>query len=307
MAEDQSVNGDRWTTQAAKLFSRLGWNKIGDCNIDVPGADGICHGIDSLFTYEDGYLNKKKQGIFLEAKRYKTESFAPNKLSGWVQVINNKVNELKQSSPFLDKYLMNDSINNNGVLVIWFHDIDNYKAYKSKFQKALLSISTIKRGSKDWTNRLFIMDNFILSRLMSLCNTLDTIDKENLDVNFYYASSVSDHAVVESKILNLELMFSDYIFMKIRDHSDDSYTKEIDTVIYYDELNLPSFHRLKSSLIRHNMISKSNPLRLYLHNDEEDESRKILPEVEKIFSDDVKSFELKRMNVINRLPNWLRE
>ena len=69
MPEDQGWNGDRWTEEASALLKRLGWEKIADSNIDIEGTDGLWHGIDALFRYEDGF-SSYKQGVFLEAKRY---------------------------------------------------------------------------------------------------------------------------------------------------------------------------------------------------------------------------------------------
>ena len=103
MAEDQGVNGDRWTTQASALLQQLGWSKVADSNIDIPGSDGLTHGIDALFQYDDGF-NQTTQGVFLEAKRYATTSFHKSKLQDWVNALNKKMLDLRRSEPFNTQY-----------------------------------------------------------------------------------------------------------------------------------------------------------------------------------------------------------
>lgn len=303
MAEDQGVNGDRWTDQALKLLERLGWKHIADCNIDIEGADEKRHGIDSLLAYEDGYKPRQRQGVFLEAKRYKTTSFAISDLSNWILKFDSKINEIKKSEKFLSTYpLMENTLNHNGLIVIWFHDTKNYDEFKEKISVAMQSVKISNRG-KGWMNRVFVLDNRVIYRLISLVAAIKEIEQENSQkLFFYYPSSVSGQTVVESDVLNLEYIFSDFIFAKGKSNSNI----ETDNVFYFGDLGLPSFYRLKSALITHNAINKNNQLNIFIYDENEEEFRKIRPDIETAFKEECLEVKMIFMTKIETIPGWMK-
>jgi hypothetical protein len=184
MPEDQGVQGDRWTEEACRLLDRIGWEKVADCNIDIPGSDGEMHGIDALFKYTDGFQPNRPQGVFLEAKCYKTSSFSATKLKDWVHCFDSKIRELRMSEKFYSEYpSMADTNPINGLLAVWFADCEKYQNFRKVFKKALLSCKCPrKHRSESSMNRLFVIENDGILRLSALMNSIDNFNR-NTSVN----------------------------------------------------------------------------------------------------------------------------
>lgn len=226
MPEDQSVNGDIWNEEAGYLFQKLGWQKIADSNIDIPGADGMMHGIDSIYSYKDGFNPIKSQAVFIEAKRYATTSFSPTKLSDWIGRMDAKIRELKFGTELYDRYpLIQELKIGSSVLAIWFHDYENYPSIRSKFQDALKAVKTPRTRGPNTVNRLFVIENDNILRLASL---VDAVEKWNNEfklsespaLEFYYPSStLSGYAGQANQVVNLEYIFSRFVFCKIEDYN----------------------------------------------------------------------------------------
>lgn len=311
MPEDQGVNGDRWTDEASRLFKRAGWQKVADSNIDVPGTDGTQHGIDSLFTYEDGFKPQMQQGVFLEAKRYAVSSFNRKKIDDWVASLDHKIRSLRQSQEFLQTYpLFSESNMTNGIFAIWFHDIDKHPDFKEKFTQWLSEINVPKgRGSKFVNIRLFVLENDKILRLASL---LDTVNKWNIDngpnsLKFYYPSSARfGSPVQEFAIVNLEYIFSQFVLAKAKVSKDNGDVEVTDIVFYFGRLDFNSFVRLREALLAYDMINRQNRLVIYKYLRQQDEFRKIQPDVIKLFNDKLpKEVTIKDMEWFSDLPTWM--
>lgn len=313
MPEDQGVNGDRWTEQASSLLNAFGWTKIADSNIDIEGADGLQHGIDALFKYKDGFKPIKDQGVFLEAKTYATSSFRPQKLNDWVSKIDNKIRELKLSQEFNERY-PRISVSNaaNGLLMIWFHDKDNYRGFLPTFKEAMLNVRTPrKRGSNLLPIRLFLLENNAILRLASLKEEIEKWENESSNqgskINFYYPSSAKHgYAIQEIPVLNLEYFFSKFILAKAIEQTDQG-SKTTDIVFYFGSLDIHSFFRLKQALLSYDMISSNNKLILYTYKREDSTFRKIRPDVEQLFrkEEGPLEFSIKQMTILGDLPPWM--
>lgn len=308
MAEDQGVNGDRWTTQASILLKKLGWQKVADSNIDLPGSDGLMHGIDALFRYEDGF-NQPTQGVFLEAKRYATTSFNKAKLQDWVNILNRKILELRRSKEFNAQYpAMAETDPRNGLLVLWFHDHHAYSAFKSTLKDALINVHT-PRG-KMMSNRLFVLSNEDILRLASLATAFESLNQmlvngESSKLQFYYPSSLAyGNPSQYTSVLNLEYMFSRFIVARGIKYIQ-GVEKVIYVVFYFGSLDMDSFINLKDALLIHNFpADNTGPLHLYNYQ-RSDEFRKIQPDVEKLFTSSSTSVVIKSMDVFNELPSWM--
>jgi hypothetical protein len=315
MPEDEGKNGDRWTEEAARLLRRLGWEKIADSNIDIPGSDGYMHGIDALFRYEDGYKFQQMQGVFLEAKRYETSSFRGAKLRDWVERLDEKILQLRMSEEFYTWYpAMKETTPKNGLLVLWFHDLDNYSSFKSTFRRALSSVETPRRrqGSRA-INRLFILENDGILRLCSVLAAMKDWNREQrradgLDttLKYFYPSSLDlGNPVQEMSVLNLEFIFSSFITAKALVF--EGTVRTADVVFYFGQLDIQSFHRLRQALLSFNMLSSSNLLYIYLYQ-RDDNFRKIEPDVRRLFSEGERlGVTLKTMEKFGDLPSWLKD
>lgn len=310
MAEDQDFNGNLWTAQASILLQKLGWLKVADSNIDIPGSNGFVHGIDALFRYEDGF-NHPVQGVFLEAKRYATSSFREAKLQDWVNVLHKKIVELRSSAPFNTTYpMMSETDPRNGLLVLWFHDLNNYRAFKPTLTSALAAVQT-PRG-RGVTSRLFVLSNDDILRLASLVRTIEiwnsaTTDVAGSNLQFYYPSSLGyGSSTRQTPILNLEYMFSRFIVARGTEYEGRTENKAY-IVFYFGNLDMASFSNLRSALLTHNMLAdEKSSLHLY-HYQRNDEFRKIQSDVERMFQSDTKTVIIRSMEIFYDLPSWMHD
>lgn len=305
MAEDQGVNGDKWTEQASRLFKALKWEKIADSNIDVPGSDGLKHGIDAMFKFKDGFNPDKYQGVFLEAKRYKTTSFQKNKLDDWINKIDEKIRDIRRSQEFFNTYPeMNEVQINNAVLAVWFHDQENFNSYATKFAEALQEVRSPRGRGATTVNNLFVITNDKILQLASICDAMNSM--ENTDkfknLNYFYPSSAGHgFPIQEIPVLNFKYMFSKLIFVKGQNADGDN----CDIIFYLGNIDIHSFKRVKEALLTFDMLNASNNLIIFKYK-RSDDFRKIEPDVKKIFTDEgPKRIEIKDMNLYSHLPHWI--
>ena len=101
--EDQGVLGTIWNKEATRLLSLFGWNTIGDYDMDVQGKDDKQYGIDTLITFKTPLKNNKQIAI-LEAKRYETKNFNKSLLQGWIERLDKKLIELRNSEKFQERF-----------------------------------------------------------------------------------------------------------------------------------------------------------------------------------------------------------
>ncbi len=306
MAEDQGVNGDRWTEQASALLKKLGWQKVADSNIDIPGADGLLHGIDAMFRYDDD-VSKATQGIFVEGKRYSTSTFRPGKIQSWIDALNKKIIELRRSSDFNKTHdTMSETDPRNGLLVLWFHDIANYNNFKPTLTKALADVKT-PRGSGQ-INRLFVISNNDILKLCSLHSAIESWNKRYTnepsgELQFYYPSPNYSSVSRRNSVLNLEYMFSKLIFA-VGNEKDN---RNAYVVFYFGRMDIHSLRNLRDALRLYN-IPADNKCSLYLYYYQRDtEFRKIEPDVQILFSESVVKFEITSMDVLQDLPAWMHD
>jgi hypothetical protein len=316
MPEDEGKNGNRWTDEASVLFKRIGWEKIADSNIDIEGVDGQQHGIDSLFRYRDG-LHQSLEGVFVEAKRYRTTSFNRAKLLDWVDRLHEKMTELRRSGPFNSQYpAMGESTSRNGLLVLWFHDLENYPRFRSTLTESMQTVKTTRRrGSIGSPSRLFVLENEAILRLCSLLQAVQEWNNTNKAdsaasgrLKFFYPSALDfGHPSQLTEVLNIEGLFSKCVLAKSRElDARSSQIVDADVVFYFGHLDLQSFQRLRSALLELGMAQSDHNLYIYLYQ-RDDDFRKIEPDVKKLFEDDqYHKVQLKTMDRFGDLPSWVK-
>ena len=73
MAEKQGKLGDNWNDYSNRLVQDMGWQHIGDKNMDLKGSDGDEYGVDSILKYKVAG-HDVMQTVLLESKRYSKDS-----------------------------------------------------------------------------------------------------------------------------------------------------------------------------------------------------------------------------------------
>ena len=125
MAEKQGKLGDNWNDYANRLVKLLGWDHIGDKNMDLKGNDGEEYGVDSILKYKVAGKDTL-QTVILESKRYAKTSIQSNTLFKWVKRLKEKLDGLRNSEELLKEFPEMDdcSQTNLGVIMLWVHDAD---------------------------------------------------------------------------------------------------------------------------------------------------------------------------------------
>jgi hypothetical protein len=65
-----------------------------------------------------------------------------------------------------------------GIIAIWFHDTDNYKAFYPDFLKALQGIKVSNKPRKGGYNKICVIDNTIILKLCSLHMAIEGYESE---------------------------------------------------------------------------------------------------------------------------------
>lgn len=302
MPEDQGVNGDIWNDEAALLLKACGWQQIGDSNIDIVDDNDKKMGIDAIFKYEDARRNPRTpQAVFVESKCYKTDSYKMSDLRIWLNKLNDKVANSRGSEHFLDTYPgIRDCMIRNGLIVIWFSDLENYDKFRPSFLKNRKGISIVQKRNRAPVN-MYVMDNYDILRIASMIKEIKEFNRDfNSELKFYYPTSDTfQHPVARSKYLSLDYMFSKIVLMEGKIDNIDHRV-----VFYFGELTMKGFERLKGLLNSISFMDKEKPLRIYRYV-EDQEFRKILPDVENLFSE--VECTLQEMDHYKGIPSFMKK
>jgi len=282
MAEDEGVNGTIWNKEATKLLSLFGWKTIGDYDMDVLGEDDKKYGLDTLLNFFTPMKNNP-QSVILEAKRYNTESFSKSTLQDWIDRLDKKIIELKNSEGFISTFpeLKECSVLDMGIIAIWFHNIHDYQSFRPKFIEALENVVTSNRIRKAGANRIFVIDNDIILKLCSLHSAIADYENENkCNIEFYYPSILTnDNPIIRNKTLTIEYIFSKIILAESKGSNPEN------IVFYFGELNTPSFKQLKSLLTMCSFMDKEKPIKIFIYHTDETIFRKIKSDIDDLFED----------------------
>jgi hypothetical protein len=301
MAEDQGVNGTTWNKEAVELLSLFGWETIGDYDMDVEGEDGKDYGLDSIMKFNTP-LKPFPQAIILEAKRYEAKNFNQDNLQKWITRLDKKLLELKNSEPFKQQFPVLEECSNldTGIIAIWFHDVDNYKSFHSKFVEILQKIKISNRQRRAGCTRIFVIDNYNILKLCSLQNAIKAYETENKNskVEFYYPSILIDEEpIAREKALSIEYILSNIIL------AEPTNSKE-NLVFYFGESSLDCLKQLRNLLSKCSVLDKNKSLKLFVYQ-KDDNFRKIDPEIKKLFENI--TFEIKSMDNLNDLPAYIKD
>lgn len=295
MAEDSQYKGELWNKRAIKLLNLFSWDMIGDSGMDLEGSDGEKYGIDSLYSFKDP-AKDIPESLILEAKSYKTTSFSKSKLQEWIDRLNIKILELRNSEYLIERFPIFKDISTLkiGLIFIWFDDIENYKEYRQKFLEILSEIKVSSRTFRNGVyNKIYVIDNDLISKL---CSLYTVVREFNENFKFYYPSAfIHERAVQRSAVLSLDYFFSKFILGQLK-----SSGKRYDTniVFYWGELDVRSFEMLKSILKSYSFVDQEFKLVIYKYKRDDDEFRKILPQIKKSYENENIEFDIKDMNSV---------
>lgn len=258
MAEKQGKLGDNWNDYANRLVKLLGWEHVGDKNMDLKGAEGEEYGVDSILKYRVAG-KETLQTVVLESKRYAQSSIKTTTLPNWIKRLKEKLNGLRNSEELLKEFPeLNDcSQTNLGIIMLWVHDADeNYlnETYQRHLENTII-FTGAKAGSY---SRIMVLDNRRIVQLCAMHDALKTFD----DYDFVYPSGIIDNVAIEqSKVLSVEYMMSNIIIAK-----GEKDGKESSLVFYFGKISEANMSLLMSYLSKYQRIDKKKSLLIYYYD-----------------------------------------
>lgn len=258
MAERQGKLGDNWNDYSNRLAKLLGWQHVGDKNMDLKGADGEEYGVDSILKYK--VAGKEiMQTVLLESKRYAMSSIKATTLFNWIKRLKEKLDGLRNSEELLKEFpeLDNCSCTNLGIIMLWVHDAD--ENYLNNQYQNYLENTSFSTGAKSGSYlRVMVLDN---RRIVQLCAMYDEL-KSFDDFNFVYPSGIIDNIAIEqNKVLSVEYMMSKVIIANGRKND-----KEISLTFYYGTVTDANMTILMTFLSKYQRIEKDKPLYVYYYD-----------------------------------------
>lgn len=300
MAEDQSVNGDRWNDQFSKLLQSLNWNSLGDSNMDLRNERDKKHGVDRLCIFQESLRGTRQEASLVEAKNYKTTSYTSGLIGDWIITLDNKLVNLKTSNDLLEKFeVLSEMPLRTGIIAIWFSDFTDYQKFKPKFIESLKKVKLNRKQVNP--NKIYVLENDAILKLASLSLAIQGINssKDNKTEFKFFYPTIETLPATRSNVLNPNYFTAKFILGDYK----DSKGVENKVVFYFGKLNLPSFQRLQQALAHFAYLDDEKPLTLFIYQRDQEEFRKIKPEVENLFS--TQPIKLKSMENMSDLPTFM--
>lgn len=263
MAERQGKLGNSWNDCAGKLLKLLGWELIGDSDIDLKGSDSKEYGVDSILKYTVAGKSIKQVAI-LESKRYAKASLQSGTLQKWIERLKDKLNALRNSKNMLAEFstMMEDCLPVNlGIIMVWVHDADE-SYLNGIFQKHLENIIISTAAKADGYSRIMVLDN---RRIVKLCSMVEALNKYD-SYSFVYPAGIVDNEIqVLYKVLIVEYMMSDIIIAKGVKNK-----KEKSLVFYFGKMTERSVSVLMDCLNVYQRAESTTPLVIYYYDSNDD-------------------------------------
>lgn len=257
MAESQGKLGDNWNDCACRLLNLLGWQHIGDKNMDLTGSDDKEYGVDSILKYEVAGRSMKQTAV-LESKRYAQTSIQNGTLKKWLERLKDKLGALRNSKELLNEYpeLEECSPTNLGIVIVWVHDAT--EEYLNETFQNHVNNTVISTGARAGAySRIMVLDN---RRIVCLCSMIEALQKYS-EYHYVYPSGIIDNDVItHNKTLSVEYMMSDVIFAEGKKDG-----KESSIVFYFGEMTESAITSLLECLKVFQRVQDKKPLEIYYY------------------------------------------
>jgi hypothetical protein len=276
MAENQGVLGDQWNDYANRLLKLLGWEHIGDKDMDITGSGGETYGIDAIACYESPGL-AVKQCCLVESKRYAMSSINASVIKKWIERLKQKLDGVYQSKELRTEFpqLRECCPINLGVIMCWVHDATNERYFEDEFEKYLNSTRIVTMPKPMAFKRIIVLSNL---RILRLCSIASVLKDNTYKYEFYYPSQLINNKPFEmSKVLTIDYALSDIIMAERKKGA-----KSEKVVFYFGAMNLEAINTLKDALTMYNMMEAKKSLIIY-HYEGDASTREIMPDAKKLF------------------------
>lgn len=261
MGELPAKLGNKWNDTVVALLEAMGWNHIGDKDMDLSGTDDEDHGIDALLIYE----NPGKtvcQTVLVESKHYGKGSLSPSKVKGWIEVLHKKQNVLRASGDLQKEFpvLSECSETNLGVIMCWVHDGDE-KYLAETFQNYLENAIIPTAPRTGIYSRIMVLDNRRIVRLVSMLQEL----RKAKSFCFVYPAGINDNIQTErNSVLSIEYMMSNIIIAECQGTRGKN-----TSVFYYGEMEVSALETLFAFLRKYQRLDKDRSVKIYHYENNE--------------------------------------
>lgn len=280
MAENQGVNGDIWNDRAVALLEILGWEYLGDKNIDIKGSDGKEHGIDAVTMYDSPNLSIM-QSCLVESKRYAMSSLSPAKVKEWIETLKNKMEKICDSEELLDEItaLKECCQLNLGIIMCWVHDATDDNYFTDTFQEYLRKALFDTMAKPDDYKRIIVLTNPRITRLCSMAAELNNTD---YCYSFIYPSQlINGKPLKRSNVLSVDYMSSNIV---LAERTPKNGSEKESVVFYFGSMKDEAFDSLYDALTMYNIIEAKKKLIIF-HYEDDEKTRIVEQEAKKRFKD----------------------
>lgn len=300
MAENQGVNGDIWNDKALQLLQLLGWDHIGDTNMDIPGSDGKEYGVDALLTSPTPKMSVSQCAV-LESKRYSVESLKNGTIQKWINRLRQKLDAFHQSQKLMEEFpsLEECCPMNLGIIMCWVHDAPDEGYFENTFESYLNNTIINTAATHSSFKRILVLSN---PRILRLCALAEIIQKSKYSYRYIYPSQLlGDRPVVKSTVLTIEYAMSDFI---LAERSKKGETQLV--VFFLGKLSSIGFKCLYEALIMYNLLEQGKKTIIYYYGSDA-ENRVALSEGKRRFKEIDSDFRALTMFNFNTEPALLNK
>jgi len=274
MPENQNINGERWTKESVAIFKQLGWTQRGTSNFDIecslhPSRHGQKHGVDSLFTYYDPYM-QKELGVLVESKCWQFDSITTQNIKKWFKQISDCM-ECMQVSPTIQA--LTTAPIKDAVLMCWANDQYDYATFQQRLRE-------VKVGSKKFECNIYVASNYEILKWCSLINTISRIKQNSLNFKIIYPNVPTlGTNLVKADHINLIHLYSKYIFAQAQVEITSGRSSEIVDQLLVFSFEPSTVHSLEFmyDMIRQLNLQNAHEYVIYLH-EKENSIRQIVQE-----------------------------
>lgn len=306
MPEEEAFSGNRWNRRVNVFLSALGWQQIGDSNVDI--ACSQCrknHGLDSVFVYE--LKGQAPQLVFVEAKERKWKNAYKTEIEKWCAELSEKIEHVPYSPDFVRKFPIPPGASyNTGLIPLWISDVSNFDSDQFSQRLRAVKLPEYRRNPK----RIFVLSNqqiLFLTAIKEELHRLEDASGDFHDVSFYLPAYGRFSSTV-THTLPLEYIYSKLIFAtakkRYEEKRGDSW-HPIDIAFYTGAVDYESLDFLRLALRRFDVGAKKHDLYLYFAHSIDAERSPVAQFQRELKGDISGDLEIKRLTLSATLPGWL--
>jgi hypothetical protein len=307
MPEDEAVSGDRWNQRANIFLSALGWEQVGDSNVDIVCSEcNRKHGLDSVFLYEVG---QESQLVFVEAKTRKWENAYKAEIERWCRNLAEKMQHVPYAPDFRAKFpaIPSRTAYDTGLIILWINDEDNFDPDQMTQRLRAVRLPEYRKNPK----RIFVLSN---QKILFICAVIDKLRRLRASDRFcevaFHLPPYGNFDSTTTTTLPLEYIYSKVIFATARrryQEKSGEHWHELNIVFYSGAVDYESLDLLRLVLRRFQMGDLNRDLHLNFV-ELTDSTRSAMAQFRRDFENQIAGdVIIDKLTLPATLPGWLTD